>query len=97
MFSFVEPFVCLSFLKCSFGYFYTLLQLIHHLLFVRLKAGLVKISPAYFLSLGMAKPIYNGCPIDPEDSSERWTSTKVESNENYITGQRNWGYCNSKC
>jgi len=40
---------------------------------------------------------YNGCPIDPEDSSERWCSTKVDSNGNHITGQGNWGHCNSKC
>ena len=33
----------------------------------------------------------NGCPIDPEDSSERWTSTKVESNKNYITGHKGIG------
>ena len=40
---------------------------------------------------------YNGCPIDPVDSSQRWCSTKVDSNGNHITGQGNWGHCDSKC
>jgi len=40
---------------------------------------------------------YNGCATNPDDSSQRWCSTKVDSNGNHITGQRNWGYCDSKC
>jgi len=40
---------------------------------------------------------YNGCPIDPDDSRERWCSTKVDSRGRHIGGQGNYGNCNSKC
>jgi len=40
---------------------------------------------------------YNGCPIDPEDSSERWCSTKVDFRGRHIAGKGNWGHCSSKC
>ncbi len=36
---------------------------------------------------------YFGCPIDPEDSSKRWCSTKVDANGNHLTGQGAYGEC----
>lgn len=40
---------------------------------------------------------YNRCPIDPDDRSETWCSTKTDSNGNHITGQGLWGHCGSNC
>ena len=40
---------------------------------------------------------YNECPIDPDDSNQRWCSTKVDLNGKHITGEGHWGHCNSKC
>ena len=64
--------------------------------FCRTKSGPSPNQPCIFPFTWNGKT-YNGCPIDPEDSSERWCSTKVDSNGNHITGQGNWGHCNSKC
>ena len=40
---------------------------------------------------------YYECPIDLDDSSQRWCSTKVDLNGKHITGEGHWGHCNSKC
>ena len=38
-----------------------------------------------------------GCPIDHEDNSKRWCSTKVDSNGNHIANQNEYGYCADDC
>ena len=38
-----------------------------------------------------------GCPIDHEDNSKRWCSTKVDSNGNHIANQNEFGYCADDC
>merc|ERR1719219_550576 len=40
---------------------------------------------------------YNGCPVDPQESTERWCSTKVDSAGNHVTGEKEFGYCASNC
>jgi len=60
------------------------------------KSGPSSNQPCIFPFIWYGKT-YNGCPIDPDDSSQRWCSTKVDSNGNHITGQGNWGHCSSKC
>ena len=38
-----------------------------------------------------------GCPIDHEDNSKRWCSTKVDSNGNHIENENEYGYCSDDC
>ena len=64
--------------------------------FCRTKSGPSPNQPCIFPFTWNGKT-YNGCPIDPEDSSQRWCSTKVDSNGKHIIGQGNWGHCNSNC
>ena len=40
---------------------------------------------------------YYGCPIDPNDSSKTWCSTKVDQEGNHIVGQKKYGFCNEAC
>ena len=40
---------------------------------------------------------YYGCPIDPDDSSHRWCSTKVDGYGNHVTGRGKYGYCSRSC
>ncbi len=40
---------------------------------------------------------YNGCPVDPDDSSKRWCSTKVDSDGNHVGGQGQYGHCGRGC
>ena len=38
-----------------------------------------------------------GCLVDHEDNSKRWCSTKVDSNNNHIANQNEYGYCADNC
>ena len=38
-----------------------------------------------------------GCPVDHEDNSKKWCSTKVDLNNNHIANQNEWGYCADDC
>ena len=38
-----------------------------------------------------------GCLVDHEDNSKRWCSTKVDSNNNHIANQNEYGYCEDDC
>jgi len=40
---------------------------------------------------------YYGCPVDPENNSYRWCSTKVDGYGNHVTGQGRYGYCDNSC
>ena len=40
---------------------------------------------------------YYGCPIDPDDNSKTWCSTRVDQGGNHITGQNKYGFCNEAC
>ena len=40
---------------------------------------------------------YHGCPVDPEDSNERWCSTKTDDQKNHIVGGGHYGFCDSDC
>ena len=60
------------------------------------KSGPSSNQPCIFPFIWYGKT-YNGCPIDPDDSSQRWCSTKVDSYGNHITGQGNWGHRSSIC
>ncbi|XP_059081531.1 peroxidase-like [Tigriopus californicus] len=40
---------------------------------------------------------YKGCPIDPEDSSKRWCSTRTDRSGNHVTGQGEYGHCDQSC
>jgi len=40
---------------------------------------------------------YYGCPIDPEDKTKRWCSTKTDENGVHISGDGAWGYCTPGC
>ena len=40
---------------------------------------------------------YHGCPLDPEDKTKRWCSTKTDENGEHIDGEDAWGYCTSGC
>ena len=41
--------------------------------------------------------MYLGCTVDHEDNSKRWCSTKVDSNNNHIANQNEYGYCADNC
>ena len=41
--------------------------------------------------------IYYGCPDDPQNSSFRWCSTKVDEFRHHVTGQGRYGYCANDC
>ena len=36
------------------------------------------------------------CPIDPDDSSKFWCSTKVDNRGNHVVGQREYGHCSPR-
>ena len=38
-----------------------------------------------------------GCPVDTQDNSKRWCSTKVDKNRNHMVGQNQYGNCNQFC
>jgi len=38
-----------------------------------------------------------GCPLDPDDKSKRWCSTKTDENGTHIGGEGAWGYCTEEC
>ena len=40
---------------------------------------------------------YSGCPIDPDDSSKRWCSTKVDDKGQHVPKQNEYGHCASNC
>lgn len=40
---------------------------------------------------------YNGCPVDPYDSSERWCSTNTDRDGVHMNGSGNYGFCNDDC
>ena len=40
---------------------------------------------------------YEGCPVDPDDSTKRWCSTKVYPNGTHVSGQGEWGHCSPTC
>ena len=40
---------------------------------------------------------FNSCPVDPDDKSKRWCSTKVDSNGNHVPNQNEYGHCGSFC
>jgi len=39
---------------------------------------------------------YNGCPVDPYVPTERWCSTKVDSEGKHVSGENEFGYCDAK-
>jgi hypothetical protein len=41
--------------------------------------------------------VHFGCPVDPEDSSKRWCSTRVDGNGNHVAGQGVYGDCSQGC
>jgi len=41
--------------------------------------------------------VYNGCPVDLEDTSKRWCSTRVDANGEHITGAGEFGHCGPDC
>jgi len=41
--------------------------------------------------------VHNGCPIDSNDKTKRWCSTKVDSNGNHVPSQNEYGYCGAFC
>lgn len=41
--------------------------------------------------------IYFGCPVDPDDRSKTWCSTKTDSKGNHISGQNAYGHCALNC
>ena len=40
---------------------------------------------------------YTSCPVDLEDPSKRWCSTKVDGYGNHVTGAGEYGYCGPDC
>ena len=40
---------------------------------------------------------YFGCPIDPEQPSKTWCSTKVDSSGKHVTGEDEYGFCSRSC
>ena len=38
-----------------------------------------------------------GCPVDVDDKSKRWCSTKVDSHGNHIAHQNQYGHCANNC
>ena len=40
---------------------------------------------------------YNFCPIDPEDSTKHWCSTKVDSSGQHVAGSGEYGTCGPDC
>lgn len=40
---------------------------------------------------------YSGCPIDPDDSSKRWCSTKVDNKGQHVAKQNEYGHCADNC
>ena len=38
---------------------------------------------------------YFGCPMDPEDATRRWCSTKTDENDIHVKGS--FGYCTKGC
>ena len=40
---------------------------------------------------------YSGCPIDPDDSSKRWCSTKVDNKGQHVPKQNEYGHCADTC
>ena len=43
------------------------------------------------------KYYFVGCPVDPDDRTKYWCSTKVDSSGNHIVGQGEYGDCSEKC
>ena len=41
--------------------------------------------------------LIQGCPVDTQDNSKRWCSTKVDRNGNHMVGQNQYGNCNQCC
>ena len=41
--------------------------------------------------------LYLGCPVDHENASKRWCSTKVDSKRNHVVNQNEFGYCADNC
>jgi len=42
--------------------------------------------------------VYNGCIVDEHDPEARlWCSVKTDAYGNHISGQGEWGYCDSAC
>ena len=40
---------------------------------------------------------YHGCPVDPDDPTKKWCSTKIYSNGTHVSGQGEWGHCSTTC
>ena len=40
---------------------------------------------------------HKGCPVDVDDKSKRWCSTKVDSHGNHIAKQHQYGHCGNNC
>ena len=40
---------------------------------------------------------FNSCPVDSDDKSKWWCSTKVDSNGNHVPNQNEYGHCGSSC
>ena len=38
-----------------------------------------------------------GCPIDPDDNTKYWCSTKVDPNGNHVVNQSEFGHCSRNC
>ena len=41
--------------------------------------------------------MFIGCPVDQENPSKRWCSTKVDSRGNHIVNQNEFGFCANDC
>ena len=39
---------------------------------------------------------YNKCPVDPDDSSKFWCSTKVDIRRYHVVGQQEFGHCSTR-
>ena len=40
---------------------------------------------------------YNYCPVDPDEPSKRWCSTKVDASGTHVTGTGEYGHCGPDC
>ena len=41
--------------------------------------------------------LFIGCPLDSDDKTKRWCSTKVDSNGNHVVKQNEYGHCSKNC
>ena len=40
---------------------------------------------------------YTRCPVDPQDDSKHWCSTRVDRNGVHVPNVRQWGHCGPNC